>query len=117
MGLSRRNPTQHWTNFVLIFTKLQHCLRSHLDLDVIASVEEHDVIPAETKLIFDCLLEESSWFLHISQSKKFERHTSSTHFFFFNLIVMLGNYEPTCIVTIKMVTMKPWSMVFIVEAG
>ena len=30
---------------------------------------------------------------------------------------MLGKYEPTCIVTIIMVTMYLWSMVFIVEPG
>ena len=30
--------------------------------------------------------------------KNFKRNTSSTYF-------LLGNYEPTCIVTIKMVTM------------
>ena len=28
-----------------------------------------------------------------------------THVFFFTLLFMSGNYEPTCIVTIKMVTM------------
>ena len=37
--------------------------------------------------------------------KKFQTKYKLHTFFFFTLIVMLGNYEPTCIVTIKMVTM------------
>ena len=39
-----------------------------------------------------------------TEIKNFIRNTRSTRFFF-TLLVMLGNYNPTCIVTIKMVTM------------
>ena len=38
-------------------------------------------------------------------SLKILNETQAPHIFFFTLLVMLGNYEPTCIVTIKMVTM------------
>ena len=37
--------------------------------------------------------------------KKSYDETQASHIFFFTLLVMLGNYEPTCIVTLKMVTM------------
>ena len=33
--------------------------------------------------------------------KKCSNETQGPHVFFFTLLVMLGNYEPTCIVTIK----------------
>ena len=35
--------------------------------------------------------------------------------FFFTLLVMLVNYEPPCIVTIKLEQCKSWSIVFVVE--
>ena len=37
--------------------------------------------------------------------KSFEKNWTK-HFFLFTLLVMLGNYKPPCIVTIKMVRMK-----------
>ena len=37
--------------------------------------------------------------------KKKSNETQGPHFFFFTLLVMLGNYEPTCTVILKMVTM------------
>ena len=42
-----------------------------------------------------------------TSNKKIEisNETQTPHIFFFTLLVMLGNYEPTCIVNIKMVTM------------
>ena len=43
--------------------------------------------------------------------KKYHFDIQGSHLLFFTLLVMLGNYEPPCIVTIKMVTM------FVVEAG
>ena len=39
------------------------------------------------------------------QMEKFHNKIQSPHIFFYTLLVMLGNYELTCIVTIKMVTM------------
>ena len=47
--------------------------------------------------------------------RKTSNETQDPHIFAFNLLVMLGNYKPPCIVTIKMETMQ--IMVFIVEAG
>ena len=41
------------------------------------------------------------WLVKKIQSNK----TQGPHIFFFTLLVILGNYEPTCIVTIKMATM------------
>ena len=40
-----------------------------------------------------------------SLNVKNSNETQAPQIFFFTLLVMLGNYEPTCIVTIKMVTM------------
>ena len=39
------------------------------------------------------------------QSNANKNETQAPHIFFFTLLDMLGNYEPTCIVTIKIVTM------------
>ena len=36
---------------------------------------------------------------------KISNETHAPHIFYFSLLVMLGNYEPTCIVTIKTVKM------------
>ena len=36
-------------------------------------------------------------------NKKKSNETQAPHIFFFTLLFMLGNYEPTCIVTLKMV--------------
>ena len=39
------------------------------------------------------------------REKKISNETQASHIFFITLSVMLGNYQPICIVTIKMVTM------------
>ena len=36
---------------------------------------------------------------------KISNETQASHIFFFTLLVLLGNYEPTCIVTLKMLAM------------
>ena len=47
-----------------------------------------------------------TWFYyHSFQQTINSNETQASHIFFFNLLFMLGNYEPTCIVTLKMVTM------------
>ena len=55
------------------------------------------------------LLEYKIWIkgssANVTSKQKISNEIQGPHVFFFTLLVMLGNFEPTCIDTIKMVTM------------
>ena len=43
--------------------------------------------------------------IHVIIDKKFHNEIQGPHVFFYTLLVMFGNYEPTCIVTIKITSL------------